>query len=155
MKKILLLLLSLLLYSATMHIQSIGICKVQEVNGKLEYSFVFPKENIPKIHASLKNYNDDIKDLLSLQNLIHENISISINNKIVDLKYDTTISELKFVTLKFTSITNKNITSLIIKNKELSFLDEHHTSFDFWLYLQNQKRLFKLNANHTSIKANY
>ena len=155
MKKILLLILSLIFCSATMHVQSIGICTIKETEDAIEYSFVFPKENIPQFHKSLKDYKDDVKDLLVLKNIIHENIGITINDKVADLKYDTTISELRFVTLKFKTTNHQDITSLTIKNKGLDFTNEHFNSFDFWLYLQNKKRLFKLKADRKTLKAIY
>jgi len=155
MRKILLLSVSFILCSATLHVQSIGICTIKETKDAIEYSFIFPKENIPKLHQSLKNYHDDTKDLLVLKNLIHENIGITINEKVTELKYDSTISEPRFVTLKFKTTNKQNITSLTIKNKGLTFTNKHFNSFDFWLYLQNKKRLFKLNADHKTLKVTY
>lgn len=155
MKKLILLSLCFLMCSVTMHVQSIGSCTIKETKGKLEYSFVFPKANISKIHKSLKDYNNSVKDIVVLQNILIDNIRISVNNEKVSLQYVTTITNQKFITIKYTTPIHEQITSIEIEDKGFSFFNDHHTSFDFWLFIQNKKRLFKLNAHHKIFKANY
>lgn len=155
MKKLILLTLCLLMCSVTMHVQSIGSCTIKETKDKLEYSFVFPKATISKIHKSLKDYDDSVKDMVVLQKILMDNIQISINNENVSLQYKTTITEQRFVTIKYTTPIHMQVASIKVEDKGLSFFNNPHTSFDFWLLIQNNKRLFKINAHHKLFNANY
>lgn len=132
-----------------------GECIIEETEDQLNYTFILSRYHIKDLHTSLSDYQGDIKDLLRLQFILTDNIEVKQNHKKSTLNFETTSKDKDLIILKYSSKKEEKVTSFTIQNKGLNFLTSGHTSFDFWLKLNDQKRLFKFTDKHKTIKAEY
>ncbi len=139
----------------TLHNKELMACSIEETENELIYSFIIQKDLISKIDTSLLNYQNNMSSHLKLQQVILNNLEVSINQQITPLTFTKTTEDKSFFILQFSSKKPEKVEKISLKNNGFSFLNEDHTSFDFWILLNNQKRLFKLKKETNIIKANY
>ena len=155
MKNLLLLVASFLLCSVAVHVESVGKCTVSETESHYQYTFVLSKENVRNLHPSLENFKGGVEDMLLLKTQILEGLQVEVNDVPVEIELDKSSSSNRFVVLSFTSKKTKELKSIRFKNTGFLLLKSHHASFDFWLNLNNKRRLFKLNPSRKTFKALY
>lgn len=155
MKKLIYLPLILFLCSATFHAEQFFICSISENSNELTYTVHIPAKKLSELDTSIIDKKGSIDEALTIQQLIEEKLSIQINGEKPLLKFVNTSSDSKFMRMIFKSKRPIKIHSLTITNNGFNFGSNNHKSIDFWITINNQKRLFKINKKHQSIKASY
>jgi hypothetical protein len=155
MRKLIYLPFILLFCSATFHTEQFFICSISENSNELNYTIHIPLEKVTEFDKTLNKKEGSINETLKIRQLLEEKLIIKINGTETFLRFENTSSDSRFMRMVFKSNRPASIESLAIKNNGFEFGNDGHKSIDFWITINQQKRLFKLNKKHQSIKANY
>lgn len=143
------------LISFNSHIETIMSCEVKELENELQFNIVVNKEYASLLKLFYPKKNKDLGKGFHIHSIIKNKLSIEVNDTMIIPELEEIKTSEKGVQIQYRFLKKEQVKSIKLSAIELLGLHDDHASIDIWLYLNKQKRLFKIKKNNLSIKATY